>query len=198
MYTFVGAGKWRDTDYSLEIWEDSFWYLITRLRVKLNYVKMGCNVGPQILLWSFVFEATVTSLNTPPHCLISHSEALWWRRLFFWYPDEVRRTWASCLALYSTLIVFHVEADADAAVVNVVGWEEMDLKTQLIGLVHEHLGWEGGEQQRSGRGRNTLHRSKPSTPKLYLMSVTLLGHNAPLGNFSFHPLRSPDFTNHSL
>lgn len=46
------------------------------------------------------------------------------------------------------LMVFHVEADADAVVVNLVRREEMDIKTQLIGLMYEHLGWKGGEQRR--------------------------------------------------
>lgn len=46
------------------------------------------------------------------------------------------------------LMVFHVEADADAVVVNLVRREEMDIKMQLIGLMYEHLGWKGGEQRR--------------------------------------------------
>lgn len=72
-------------------------------------------------------------------------------------------------------MVFHVEADADAVVVNLVRREEMDIKTQLIGLAYEPLGWEGGEQRRRGRGRNAA--ASPRTPQPELLFDVM--HPAP-------------------
>lgn len=82
---FGGGCKRRDKDYSLEIWEGSFWYLITRLRVKLNDVKMGRNVGLQtshdevlsLKPWQPRWTLQLTPLSRP-----GRSGAVSWGRLF--------------------------------------------------------------------------------------------------------------------
>lgn len=113
-----------------------------------------------------------TSLNTPAHSLISpwtQWSCVVRSSFCFLCSDEVGEDVSPMPSPSLHLMVFHVEADADAVVVNLVRREEMDIKTQLIGLMYEHLGWKGGEQRRWGRGRNTPPRSEPSSPNFYLM-----------------------------
>lgn len=158
-----------------------------------------------VVMWDF-YHLTVKFFSLKPewpHWTLSalsrpwHSEAVWWGRLSFfvtwWGGEDVSLLPSPSL----NLMVFHVEADAEVVVVNIVQWEGMGVKMQLIRMVHEHLEWKDGEQHRSGERENPSITLHPKTLfDVMHFPVTLLGHNA--GNFSFLPLRSPDFTNHSL